>query len=96
MIDKRKAYEEKHAAQLEEWSAQLALYKARADKAKASAKIEYCKTTETLQVKHNEAMKKLHSLKVASDESWEDIKAGAENTWTEVKSAFHNAASRFK
>ena len=39
MKDKRKAYEEKLDAQLEEWKAQIALLKARADKAKAEAKI---------------------------------------------------------
>jgi len=35
MKDKRKAYEEKLDAQLEEWSAQVALLKAKADKAEA-------------------------------------------------------------
>lgn len=39
MKDKRNAYEEKLDAQLEEWNAQIALLKARADKAKAEAKI---------------------------------------------------------
>ena len=43
MHDKRKAYEEKLDAQLKEWSAQIALLKAKADNAKADAKIEYHK-----------------------------------------------------
>ncbi len=55
MKDKRKAYEEKLDAQLEEWNAQIALLKARADKAKAEAKIEYYKTIEALQHRHDEA-----------------------------------------
>jgi hypothetical protein len=37
MKDKRKAYEEKLDAQLEEWNAKIALLKARADKGKASS-----------------------------------------------------------
>ena len=41
MMDKRKAYEEKFDAQLKEWSAEIALLNAKADKAKAEAKIEY-------------------------------------------------------
>ena len=39
MKDKRKAYEEKFDAQLKEWSAQIALLKAKADKARADVKI---------------------------------------------------------
>ena len=96
MNDKRKAYEEKLDAQLEEWNAQIALLKARADKTKAEAKIEYYKTIEALQHKKDEAGTKLRELKTAGDEAWEDLKTGAEKAWDEVKTAFHIAASKFK
>jgi hypothetical protein len=96
MNDKRKAYEEKLDAQLKEWSAQIALLKARADNAKADAKIEYHKTIDALQRKQNEAATKLQKLKTAGDEAWEDLKAGAESAWSEVKTALHDATSRFK
>ena len=46
MKDKRKAYEEKFDAQLKEWSARIELLKAKADNARADAKIEYIKTIE--------------------------------------------------
>lgn len=95
-MDKRKAYEEKLDAQLEEWNAQIALLKARADKAKAGAKIEYYKTIEALQHKQDEAGAKLRELKTAGDEAWEDLKKGSEKAWDEVKAAFHIAASKFK
>lgn len=96
MKDKRKAYEEKLDAQLEEWDAQIALFKARADKSKAEAKIEYYKTIEALQHKQDEARKKLNELKTAGDEAWEDLRTGAEKAWDEIKAAFHSAASKFK
>ena len=96
MTDKRKAYEEKFDAQLKEWSAEIALLKAKADKARAEAKIEYYKTIETLQGKQNVARTKLQELRAASDDAWEDLKTDAENVWTEVKSAFNSAASKFK
>jgi hypothetical protein len=96
MEDKRKAFEEKLDAQLEEWNAQIALLKAKADKAKAEAKIECYKTIEALQHKHDETRTKLHELKTAGDEAWEDLKTGAEKAWAEVKTAFHLAASKFK
>ena len=96
MKDKRKAYEEKLDAQLEEWNAQIALLKARADRAKAEAKIEYNKTIEAFQHRQDEARAKLHELKTSGDEAWEDLKTGAEKAWAEVKTAFHDAISKFK
>jgi len=96
MNDKRKAYEEKLDAQLEEWSAQIALLKARADKGKAEARIEYYKTIEALQYRQDEASAKLHELKISGDKAWEDLKKVAEKAWDEVKTAFHSAALKFK
>ncbi len=94
--DKRKAYEEKLDAQLDEWNAQIELLKAKADKAKAEVRIEYYETIEALLHKQDNARTKLHALKTASDEAWEDLKTGAENVWTDVKTAFSSAASKFK
>ncbi|MDD5168224.1 MAG: hypothetical protein PHN75_05360 [Syntrophales bacterium] len=96
MKEKRKAYEEKFDAQLDEWNAQMALLKARADKAKAEAKIEYYKTIETLQYRQDEARTRLHELKTAGDAAWEDIKTGTEKAWDDVRNAFHEAISKFK
>jgi hypothetical protein len=97
MTDKRKAYEEKLDAQINELNAQLALIKAKADKAKAEAKVEYYTTIEALQLKRDTARAKLHELKKASgDDAWDDLKASAEKAWDDVKSAFHTAAEKFK
>jgi len=95
-MDKRKAYEEKFDAEVEEWKAQIALLKAKTEKAKAEAKVEYYKTIEALQHKQDEAGTKLHELKTAGDESWEDLKTGAEKAWAEIKTAFNEAISKFK
>jgi multidrug resistance efflux pump len=96
MKDKRKAYEEKLDAQLAEWNAQIDLLRAKADKAKADAKIEYLKTIDSLQHKQDAAKAKLHELKTAGDEAWEDLKTGAGKAWNEVEAAFHEAKSKFK
>jgi len=48
MKNKRKAYEEKLDAQLDELNAQIDLLKARAGKAEAEEKIEYYKIIEAL------------------------------------------------
>lgn len=96
MRDKRQAYEEKLAAQLEEGKAQLTLLKAKANKAKAEAKIEYYKTIESLQHGQDKARAKLHELQGAGDEAWEDLKTGAEKAWDEVKAALHRATAKLK
>ena len=96
MKDKRKAFEEKLDAQMKEWNAQIALLKAKAENAKADAKVEYYTTIEALQHKRDKARAKLQELKAAGDEAWEDLKAGAEKAWAEVKTAFHDAVSKFK
>ena len=96
MKEKRKAYEEKVDAQLKEWNAQITLLKAKAENAKADAKIDYYKKIEALERKHDRAKTKLQELKTAGDEAWEAVKTGAEKAWAEVKTAYHDAASSFK
>ena len=95
-MDKRKEYHEKLDAQLEKWIAQISLFRAKADKAGAEAKIEYYKIIDALQDEQNGVRAKLQVLKSASDEAWEDLKVGAEKAWAEVKAAFDSAASKFK
>ena len=96
MEDKRKAYEEKLDAQLKEWNAQITLLKAKAENAKADARIDYYKTIEALDEKQDKTKTKLQELQTAGDEAWEAVKIGAEKAWTEVKTAYHDAASKFK
>jgi hypothetical protein len=96
MKNQRKAYIEKLEAQLQEWNAQINLFKAKANKAKAEAKIDYYKTIDTLERKQEAARAKLKDLKIAGDEAWEDVKKGAEKAWADIRTAYKDAASRFK
>jgi hypothetical protein len=96
MKDKRKAYEEKIDAQLKEWNTEIALLNAKADKAKAEAKVEYYKTIETLQGMQDKARMKLQEIRTTGDDIWDDLKTSAENVWAEVNSAFQSAATKFK
>ena len=95
-MEKRKAYEQKLAAQLEEWRALVALAKAKAGKATAEAKIEYCEIAEALQHKQDEARVKLMELQSASNDAWQELKTGAEKAWNEISAAFQSAASKLK
>ena len=96
MKDKRNAYDEKLDAPFGDWSAQITLLKAKADKAKADAKIGYYKKIEALERKKEVAGTRLRELKNAGDEAWEELKAGTEKAWDEVKTAYHKTASKFK
>ena len=96
MTDKRKAYEEKLDAQLKEWNAEISLLKAKAENAKADVKLECATKIDALQQKRDTAKAKLHELKGAGDEAWEDLKTGVQKAWEEVKNAFHDAAGKFK
>ena len=96
MKDKRKAYEEKIDAQLKEWNTEIALLNAKADKAKAEAKVEYYKMIETLQGMQDKARMKLQEIRTTGDDVWDDLKTSAENVWAEVNSAFQSAATKFK
>jgi len=96
MREKRKAYEEKLDAQLNERNAEIALLKAKAESAEADVKIDYYKAIDALEHKQNKAKTKLQELKTSSDEAWEAVKAGAEKAWGEVKTVYHDATSKFK
>ena len=96
MMDKRKAYEEKLDAQLKEYSTQIVLLKAKAENAKADARIDYYKTIEVLEQKQDKTKIKLQELQTAGDEAWDAVKTGVEKAWAEVKTAYHDAASKFK
>ena len=95
-MNMKTSYQQKLQAQLDEWSAEIDILKARADKADADVKLEYYEQIERLREKQNTAKDKLTELIAASDDAWEDLKAGAESAWLTLGDAVSNATSRFK
>lgn len=94
-MDKKKAYEEKLNAQLDEWDAKIDVLKAKADKAGSDAKINYKETIEKLEKQRANAKDSLQELRAASDDAWEDLKDGIEDTWSSLGDAIKSATSRF-
>jgi hypothetical protein len=92
----KEAYEKKMQARLDEWDAEIDLLKAKADKAKADARVEYYKQIEELKIKKQAAGVKLAELRKAGDGAWEDLKTGLESAWNSLGKAVKAAASRFK
>lgn len=92
----KEAYEKKMQARLDEWSAEIDVLKAKADTAKADARVEYYKQVEELKIKKQAAKAKLAELRKAGDGAWEDLKTGLESAWDSMEKAVKSAASRFK
>ena len=67
------SYEETFDAQVQEWSAQIALLRAKAGNAGAGARIEYHAIVDALQEKQTAAGKMLRELKTAGERAWDDL-----------------------
>ena len=95
-MSKKEAYEKKLKSQLDEWNAEIAKLKAKADAAEADAQLEYHKQIEELRTLQNKAKGKLNELKEAGDSAWEDLTAGIDSAWDSLSNAVKSARSRFK
>lgn len=95
-MNDKKLYQQKKQAELDEWQAELARFKAKASGASADAKLEMNRQIKALEGKIEEAKAKLAEVAEASDDAWETIKEGTEAAWNSVKSSFSEAASKFK
>ena len=91
----KQAYVEKIQASLNDWDAEIEKLKARADEAKADAKIKYYQQHEKLREEQREAQAKLDELRASGDDAWEDMKAGVESAWDSLEKAAKDATSRF-
>jgi len=95
-MDKKKSYEQRLEAELNEWSAKIDVLKAKAAKTKADVEINFSEEIKMLEEKKNSAKEKLQQLQEAGDDAWVDLKSGIERAWSDLGSAISQAASRFK
>ena len=92
----KETYQKELQEQLDVWGKDIDKLKVVAEKAKTGLQGEYYKEIEELRCKQLDAQKKLHELKSASGEAWEDLKTGIEGAWTSLGDGLKLAASRFK
>ncbi len=96
MSDSEKAaYQEAVEARVQELTAQIETLKAKANVAKADAKVKYEKQLKTLQVKQTDLSGKLDSMKGSAESAWKEMKGGVESAWSELQVAFEKAKSEF-
>lgn len=95
-MNEKELYRQKYQAQLDEWKAEAAKFRARAAGAKADAQIEMNRHLKDLDQKMHEAGVRIAELTAASEESWGAVKKSAESTWDGLKAGFKAAAAKFK
>jgi len=92
----QKAYQQKLAAQLKEWDAQINLLEAKVESAGADIKVQRARQLGELRAKQNAASAKMQELGKASGAAWDQVKATADNIRDELKTGVEAARSTFK
>ena len=90
----REDYQRQMEAKMKEWGLKLEELKARAEGAQAEAKIKMKEEITALTEKQKAVQKKLHQLKEAGEDAWEDMKTGVENAWDDIARALNAAKSK--
>ncbi len=91
----RRADIERLEAQLAEWTASIAQYRASAKRADAKVRGELDRITDELQRQRNEAGAKVMLLKGASEAQWGALKSELEHSWEDTRRIFQKAMARF-
>ena len=92
----KKAYQQKMAAQLKEWGAQLDLLEAKASNVSADMEVMRANELLALREKLNSASKKMNEYEKSSGEAWEEIKVTADKVWDDIKTGLAAAHLKFK
>lgn len=95
-MDKRTEFVEKLSAQMVQWEVQMDRLKDKAESAAPDAKSDYLQAIAALQLKRDEAARKLQGIAPASDHEWEELKTGTERVWGEVRSILRDAVVKIK
>jgi hypothetical protein len=80
----RELHKQKMAAQLDEWSAKLAVLEAKADKATAEAKLELRGQADKLKELKASAQEQLDKLGTAAGDTWDTVKTEVGEQWDKL------------
>ncbi len=95
-MDLRDDYQRKVQAQLNQWSAEINLLKAKAQNAEADVKINYQKKLEELKSKKDVVVRRFKKLRASGIEVFEELKESVDKACTELKQGVNLAFSHFK
>ena len=94
-VSRRRADTERLEAQLAEWTAIIAQYRASAKRAGADTRLEFDRIADELQLLRNQAGAQVMLLKGAMDLDWEELVAGLDRSWGRIRSTFQKAEAKF-
>lgn len=95
-MSEKQAYEKKLQAHIDEWNAEIAKLKARADRADAEARIEYQRRAADLKARQEAIGAKLDELRKRGEDAWGDIRSGIDSAAKELQEALNSASSKLK
>ncbi len=95
-MSEREAYQEKYAAQLKIWEAEMAKLKAQAEKANAEAKAEYYRQLDELYEQQAKAKEHYEAMVEANERAWQDLRSKSEAAWKDMSDGIKSAWSRFR
>lgn len=95
-MNEKELYQQKKQAQLDEWTAEVDKFKARASGSSADTQLKLNKQIEELEGNIERGKAKLAEISDASEDAWESIKEGVESAWDSIKSGFSDAAAEFR
>ena len=92
----QKAYQQKKAAQLKEWGAQINLLEAKAENIGADMKVKHAEVVKELRAKQHKASEEMKKWEKASGNAWDEVKATADKVWDDLKNGVAEAHAKFK
>lgn len=94
-METKSAYQEKFAAQMKEWSAQIALLEAKAGNTGADLRLKRDEELNKLRQHQQAALDKMQELTTASGEAWDLARLTTDKLWDDIKTGIKAASSKF-
>ena len=81
---------------LDDWGGEVEKLRVKADRLGSEAKGKFQEQAEELRIKQESARQKLHELRKAGGEAWEELQGGAEAALDDLKKTLEKAVKKWK
>jgi signal transduction histidine kinase len=92
--ERKKAYQDRLAARIQEWEAKIDQLAARARRAEADLRLKLKDEESDLRKRLDEARSRLRELRNASEDGWEEIRAGVDRLWDDLREAWERTSTK--
>lgn len=95
-MNDQNSYKERMNTQLKEWSAEIDVLEAKAERSGADLKVKKTEAIRDLRAKQHAASAKMSELNTATGEAWTKVKETADQLWDDLKTGLATAHDKFK